>query len=111
MEQLQQLLDLLKQTPEMALYAAGIYFLFILAKMASWIYALTITARLFINRYFDHHESARQQNAFKRILDESLFCEPEYLLKLLSSLNDGGSVFKSDVDRAIKLIKEGQKKE
>lgn len=58
MEQLQELLNLLSKTPEMALWGASIYFLFILLKAASWITACTVTARLLIVRFFDWKDKA-----------------------------------------------------
>ena len=58
MEQLQELLNLLSKTPEMALWGAGIYFLFILLKAASWISAGAFVLKLLITRYFDWKERA-----------------------------------------------------
>jgi hypothetical protein len=58
MEQLQELLNLLSKTPEMALWGAGIYFLFILLKAASWISAGAFVLKLLITRYFDWKEKA-----------------------------------------------------
>jgi hypothetical protein len=58
MEQLQELLNLLQKTPEMALWGAALYFLFILLKAASWISAGAFVLRLFITRYFDWKEKA-----------------------------------------------------
>jgi hypothetical protein len=57
MEQLQQLIDLLSATPEMALWAAAIYFGFLLLKAASWITAATVVLKLFINRLFNWKEN------------------------------------------------------
>jgi hypothetical protein len=60
MEQLQELLNLLSKTPEMALWGAGIYFAFVLLKAASWISASAFVLRLFITRYFDWKEKSKQ---------------------------------------------------
>lgn len=56
MEQIQQLLELLKQTPEMALWGITIYFVFILAKLSSWILAVKLVASQFIKRFFDYRD-------------------------------------------------------
>lgn len=57
MEQIEQLFELLKQTPEMALYGITIYFLFILLKLASWVYALQRIMSLGINRLSEYKNS------------------------------------------------------
>lgn len=57
MEQIKDLIEVLSKTPELALWGLGMYFLFILFKLASWIVAAKIVVQLFINRYFNHQES------------------------------------------------------
>ena len=59
MEQIQQLLDLLKETPEMALWGLVIWCLFILLKLSSWILALKIVAQQFIKRYFNYKDKKK----------------------------------------------------
>ena len=62
MEQIKELLEILKETPEMALWGVGLYFLFMLLKMASWVGALTLVSKLFIKRYFDHQERSIEKD-------------------------------------------------
>ncbi len=57
MEQIKDLIEVLSKTPELALWGLGMYFLFILFKLASWIVAAKMLIQLFINRYFNHQES------------------------------------------------------
>ncbi len=52
MEQIKQLLDILSQTPEMALWGLTIYFLFILMKLASWIIVMKFIISKFIDKFF-----------------------------------------------------------
>jgi D-arabinose 1-dehydrogenase-like Zn-dependent alcohol dehydrogenase len=56
MEQIQQLIEILKSTPQMALWGISIYFLFILLKLASWVLALKLIFTQLIKRYFDYKE-------------------------------------------------------
>ena len=58
MEQVQQLLEILNHTPEMALWGLSIYFLFILLKLASWVYALKVITQQFIKRFFDYRDKS-----------------------------------------------------
>jgi|SaaInlV_120m_DNA_3_1039746.scaffolds.fasta_scaffold07086_7 hypothetical protein len=58
MEQVQQLLEILKETPEMALWGLTLYFLFILLQLASWVYALKVIMQQFIKRYFDYRDKS-----------------------------------------------------
>lgn len=69
MEQLQELLNLLSKTPEMALWGASIYFLFILLKAASWITAATLVAKLLINRFYDWQELKANTTTEQKKLD------------------------------------------
>jgi hypothetical protein len=50
----------------MALWGLGIFFTFTLLKMASWVGALTVTAKLFITRYFDSKEKARTEETARK---------------------------------------------
>lgn len=58
MDQLQELLEILKSTPEMALWGLLIWCLYILAKLASVVFALKVVAQNFIRRYFDFKEKS-----------------------------------------------------
>ena len=113
----------------MALWGLGLFFGFTLLKMASWISALTVTAKLLINRYFNYKDEKAKSKKIEfemseaavvwRSIDrevisgskptiESLFEE----LKGLST-NLGAYVHKSDLNKAIRIIreyKEGQPK-
>ncbi len=53
MEQVQQLLEILKQTPEMALWGLAIWCLYILAKLASVVFALKAVMQLAIKKWHD----------------------------------------------------------
>ena len=54
MEQIKQLLDLLAETPQMALWGLGIWCLYILAKLASVVYAIKVIFQLAINKWHDY---------------------------------------------------------
>ena len=58
MEQIQELLEILKQTPEMVIWALSLYFLFILLKLASWVFALKVVDQQSIKRYFDYRDKS-----------------------------------------------------
>ena len=53
MEQIQELFNILKSTPEMAIWGLLIWCLYILAKLASIVYALKVVAQLAINKWHD----------------------------------------------------------
>lgn len=134
MEQLQQLLDILKQTPEFALWGLGIYFLFILLKLASWVIALKLIANYFIKRLFDFKERKldskdkevdlkkytldkesednkiklefKKHSDFEKMLDSTIYSDSTPVLKLLMSINNGKKLHESDIEKAIKKLKE-----
>lgn len=54
MEQIQELLEILKQTPEMALWGLTIWCIYILAKLASVVWALKVVSQLAINKWHDY---------------------------------------------------------
>ena len=116
MEQVQQLLEILSETPQMALWGLGLYFFFVLAKMASWVTALTYVLKLFINKYFGFHEKKIEQSRANDVLQffekKRLSSDSkEGLLVLLSELRDNSSyIHDSDIERAIKILKESKKK-
>ena len=72
MEQIQQLLDLLKETPEMALWGLVIWCLFILLKLSSWILALKIVAQQFIKRYFNYKDKKSSEKLLLKETEVSL---------------------------------------
>lgn len=134
MEQIQQLLDLLKQTPEMTLWGFAIYFLFILLKAASWIGALTLVTKLFITRYFDwanaklHRderlkeyeekiEKIKSENSYEmkkareiqrtgllKVIEKNTYDSPDSVVKLLMAIGDGSRAHSTDIDRATEII-------
>jgi len=53
MEQIQELFEILKSTPEMALWGLLIWCLYILAKLASVVWALKVVFQLAINKWHD----------------------------------------------------------
>lgn len=112
MEQVQQLLEILKQTPEMALWGLGIYFIFILAKLASWIYALKVVSQMFIKRLFDYKEKqlvAKRGSDLASYFEKQSISTNDYtlLLELLSVIKkpDMGYIHSSDIHEAISKIK------
>ena len=57
MEQIQQFLEILKETPQMAIWGLAIWCAFVLLKLSSWIYALKVVAQQFIKRLFNYKDS------------------------------------------------------
>lgn len=54
MEQVQQLIEILKSTPEMALWGLGLFFGWTLLKLASVVSAVTMVVKLSINKTHDY---------------------------------------------------------
>ena len=65
MEQIKELLDVLSKTPELALWGLGMYFVFILAKLASWVVAIKLILSELIKRYFDYVEEKLDLDRYK----------------------------------------------
>lgn len=114
MEQIQKLFEILQETPQMALWGLVIYFLFILLKLASWVYALKVIIQLFINRYFDTRNKELDQSEASQLLkywkDNTMVANhKEKMIELVNAMKDDGRyIGTNDIDRAIKLIKGGQ---
>jgi len=127
MEQIKQLFEILKSTPELALWGVSMYFLFILLKLGSWVGALTITAKHLIKRYFDYRdksqeiEQSKQDFELKKIHQSKAQELLDYFdkntisnvskTKLITLFNLIGStqyIHNSDIDNAIKLLKENK---
>ena len=120
MEQIQQLIEILKSTPEMALWGISIYFLFILLKLASWVLALKLVIQQFIKRYFDYKENIliskenqleynlklEELKEFHKVLDDSIYGNKSLILKLFMSINKGKRLYSSDIEKAIKILNE-----
>lgn len=112
MEQIQQLIEILEKTPEMALWGLGIYFLFILLKLASWVYALKVVIQQLIKRFFDYKEKNINNKRGVEIAEMFEKCKisgVEYrsCIELLEATKFGGRfIHESDIRRAIKLLKE-----
>ena len=112
MNQIQELFNILKDTPQMALWGISIYFLFILLKLASWIGALTVVAKIFINRLFNYKDASLSN---KRGIEIAEFFESKkidsvdynLLIDLLKSMQSDnlGYIHGSDLRNAIELIK------
>lgn len=115
MEQIQQLLDLLKETPEMALWGLAIYCLFVLIKLASWVYAIKIVAQQFIRRYFNWKEkSLNNKRGFEiaEYFEKGKISSVDYqlLIDLLNSVRVGSNYFhEQDIRKAIKAISDSKK--
>lgn len=118
MEQIQQLLEVLKDTPQMALWGLGLFFLFTLIKLASWVTALTFVVKLFIKRFFDYKDSSVINERSKGVSDffeKNTMSSVDYslLLELISELKQDGfdHIFSSDLRQAILHLKKMKKNE
>lgn len=124
MEQIKELLEILKSTPEMGLWALAIWCMFILLKMASWIYALKVVIIYIAKRYFDYKDKKedtalklkefQSNSSIDLLIDKSSYNSDgectEAMRRLLIAISDrGGSVFKSDIDRSIKILLDNKK--
>jgi hypothetical protein len=135
MEQIQQLIEILKSTPEMALWGISIYFLFILLKLASWVLALKLIFTQLIKRFFDYKETLlnnekerllteleiKQQelqnkieiqktDEFHKVLENNIYGDKSQILKLLMSINKGKRLHSSDIEKAIIVLTEYSEK-
>lgn len=110
MEQVQQLLEILKQTPEMALWGLSIYFLFILLKLASWVYALKVIAQQFIKRFFDYRDkslNSKRGVEIAEMFEKQKISSVDYNLlgDLLTAVKRNSNyLHESDLRRAIEKI-------
>lgn len=131
MDQIQQLIELLKQTPELALYGLGMFLGWKLLTMGSWVSALVIVSKLFINRYFENKkenleiEKIREQNRiaicniesndikFKNLnkyVEASTISGVEPLLTtLIEELKSTDYIHSSDIREAIRVIRAHKK--
>lgn len=113
MEQIQELLEILKQTPEMALWALSIYFIFILLKLASWVFALKVVAQQLIKRLFDYKEKAlanKRGHEISEYFKDNKISSVSHasLYKLLDAIRDNGIgnyIHESHIGDAIRKIK------
>jgi len=135
MEQIQQLIEILKSTPQMALWGISIYFLFILLKLASWVLALKLIFTQLIKRYFDYKEllvniekqkllaelevdqlelknkiEIQKTDEFHKMLEQNIYGDKTQVLKLLMSVNNGKRLHSSDIDQAIDVLTKSCKK-
>lgn len=135
MEQIEQLIEILKSTPEMALWGITIYYLFILLKLASWVLALKLIFTQLIKRFFDYKETLlnnekerllteleiKQQelqnkielqktDEFHKVLEDNIYGDKSKILKLLMSINKGKRLHSSDIDKAIIILMESSEK-
>lgn len=113
MEQIQQLFEILKETPQMALWGLSIYFLFILLKLSSWIYALKIIIQNLIKRYFDYKDkslNSKRGVEISEMFEKQKISSVDYnlLVELLNSVKkESNYLHESDIKKAIKKIKAG----
>jgi C4-dicarboxylate transporter len=111
MEQLQQLLEILKDTPEMALWGLALYFLFILLQLASWVYALKLIAQQFIKRYFDYRDkslNSKRGVEIAEMFEKQKISNVDYnlLIELLNSVKKNSNyLHESDIRSAINKLK------
>jgi len=112
MEQVQQLLEILKETPEMALWGLGLYFLFILLQLASWVYALKIVLQQFIKRYFDYRDkslNSKRGVEIAEMFEKQKISSVDYnlLIELLNSVKKNSNyLHESHIRNAINKIKQ-----
>lgn len=112
MEQVQQLLEILKETPEMALWGLTLYFLFILLKLASWVYALKVIMQQFIKRYFDYRDkslNSKRGVELAEMFEKQKISSVDYnlLIELLNSVKKNSNyLHESDIRNAINKLKQ-----
>jgi len=112
MEQVQQLLEILKETPEMALWGLTLYFLFILLQLASWVYALKVIMQQFIKRYFDYRDkslNSKRGVEIAEMFEKQKISSVDYnlLIELLNSVKKNSNyLHESDIRNAINKLKQ-----
>ena len=109
MEQVEKLFALLQETPEMALWGLTLYFLFILSKLASWLFVVKTLVAMFLNKYFDYLKRKEEEESAHRILkffkSHAVSSIDEHkLFELLSVLKRGTYIHSNDLDNAITLL-------
>lgn len=74
MEQIQELFEILKSTPQLALYGLTIWCIYILAKLASVVFAVKIICQKAIEKWHDYKvkliESKEKQSELKQLISE-----------------------------------------
>jgi hypothetical protein len=98
MDQIKELLEILKSTPELALWGLGIWCLYILAKLASIVFALKSVLQLGINRLYDY-----KTQAFNVKSEESVRVERDSLIKEREILIKDKSDFSAQKDNLLRL--------
>ena len=109
MDQIKELLNILKETPQMALWGLVIYFLFMLLKLASWVGALTLILKQLIQRYFDSRDKLVEQSDALRIMEyfESQkigTVNSNLIIELLGSIKSTTYIHESDIKDAIRKL-------
>jgi hypothetical protein len=115
------------QTPEMALWGISIYFLFILLKLASWVYALKAVATYVTKRIFDWREKKSSdnieienikkdvvfgENILKRVNRQVISGNEDLIVDLiretrnLKTTIDSNYTHTGDLEKAISILKE-----
>ena len=120
MEQVQQLIEILKSTPEMALWGLGLFFGWTLLKLASVTGAITMVVKLAINKFYDfvtaklEHDSKEKDNSYdirsreigireKEEKRERLEMRKDDLFDFLINQSSGRDVTREDWKDVIKL--------
>lgn len=112
MEQIHELLNILKETPQMALWGLTIYFLFILLKIASWVGAIALILKQLIKRYFDHEDRKLDQSDAAKVLEyfedhKISSVNSSLLIELLGAvIGDSSYIHESRIRDAIKKIRD-----
>lgn len=116
MEQIQELFEILKSTPQMAIYGLLIWCLYILLKLASVVYALKVVFQLAINKWHDYKVKSLANKRgidIAEMFEDSKIGSVNYsmLIELLSEVKiDSTYIHESDLRKAIKAIKDSKKK-
>lgn len=115
MEQVKQLLEILSETPQMALWGLGLYFLFVLLKLSSWIFALKTAFQFFTKRLFDYKEkslSSRKGADIAEFFEKKSVSNVDYslMIELLNEIRGDAHnyIHAPDIQKTIKLIRENK---
>ena len=115
MEQFKEIIEILKQTPEMALWGLAIWCLYIILKLASVVYAVKIVFQLAINKWHDYKVKkiqAEKKDSELSFKDELLEFQREKMsfslesgkISRIAKRFDRMSVSDVDIEDLIKLL-------
>ncbi len=103
MEQVQQLIDILKDTPEMALWGIGLFFLWTLLKLASVVSAITLVIKLAINKTHSFF-SEKERNAYDLKLSDNYIRKREIKIESTKVKNEALQLSKDEFVAFLKDI-------